>query len=327
MTRYRIWLERALPAGFEDLVESCVELAGPATATPGNPLVDLPGAQAVIASAKIKYDGTFFDQFPTLLAICRTGIGVDNVVISDATARGIAVCNTPDAVTASTAEHAVGLMLAVAKEFRRTSDDLRSGRLKDFFTASMSLELYGLAIGLVGFGRIGKHVARICQGMGMRVLAFDPLLTDETAAELRVSRILELADLLRAADVVSLHVPATPQTRRLINAERLALMKRGSILVNAARGALVDERALLDALESGHLRGAGLDVFDPEPPPADHPLLARTDVIATPHVAGVTTSSRRRAWTEALAQALDVLRGRRPTNLLNPEMWPPTGAR
>lgn len=156
----------------------------------------------------------------------------------------------------------------------------------------------------------------------MRVTAYDPLIPAEQAAALGVELAPTLDVLLAAADIVSLHLPLTPATRHLINAARLAQMKPGAILINAARGGLVEEAALLAALERGHLQGAGLDVFDREPPAPDHPLLQRLDVVATPHIAGATIAGKDRVWQVAIQQALQVLRGERPPHLLNPEVWP-----
>ena len=155
----------------------------------------------------------------------------------------------------------------------------------------------------------------------MRVVAYDPYISKERAGELGIELVSSMAEALRVADVVSLHVPLTDETRHLINAQSLAAMKPGAYLVNTARGGLVDEKALIEALDSGHIHGAGLDVFDPEPPPPDHPLLQRDNVVATPHIAGASMQSKDRLWQQAIAQALQVLRGERPPNLLNPEVW------
>lgn len=315
----RFWFERQLPAEFVHLLEGA-EIAGYAAETPDDPLARLPGSQAIIASAKIRYDGALMDRAPGLKVISRTGIGYDNISIPDATARKIAVCYAPDAPTIATAEHTIALLFAVAREIQVVNQELRDGVRKDFFNASRGVELNGLRLGLVGLGRIGGHVAKIAKGIGMRVMAFDPLLDDAAAAAKGVERAARLEDLLATADVVSLHLPMSEATRALMNAERFALMKTGAIFINAARGGLVDEDALVAALKSGKLHGAGIDVFVVEPPPATHPLLALPNVVATPHTAGVTGASRVRVWTDAIRQAHMVLRGIRPPHLLNPEI-------
>lgn len=320
---YRIWCERELPPQCAYLLDGVAIAVSTAGAAPEAALSTVAEAQAVIASSRVRYDGAFMDRFPTVRVIARTGIGLDNVSIPDATARHVAVCYTPDAPTISTSEHTVALMLAAVKHLKRCDRDLRRGQKKDFFTDYQGIEVYGLQLGLVGLGRIGKRVAKIAAAFGMTVKAHDPGVSAEQAHELGVELVPTLEDVLRSADIVSLHIPLTDETRNLLNAERLALMKPGSYLVNAARGGLVDQAALLDALESGHLHGAGLDVFPHEPPDPQSPLLQRDDVIATPHIAGATPASKDRLWSSAITQALQVLRGERPRHLANPEVWPP----
>jgi D-3-phosphoglycerate dehydrogenase len=308
------------------LLAGRAEPIGVADPAGGDPLATLAQAEAIVAAARVKYDASLFAKTPLLRAVCRTGIGYDNINVADATKFGIAVCNVPDGPTISTAEHAVCLMLAVAKNLHRSSRVLRDGVRGDYFTMFTGVELDGLTLGLVGLGRIGSRVARAARGLGMRVLAYDPYLNLELAREVGAAAAESLDELLARADVVSLHVPLTPETRHLVNADRLARMKKGAILINTARGGLVDEAALLAALESGHLHGVGVDVFDTEPPPADHPLLARPDVIATPHVAAATTAAKVRLWEGAIRQALEVLEGQRPAHLVNPEVWPVKGS-
>jgi D-3-phosphoglycerate dehydrogenase len=156
----------------------------------------------------------------------------------------------------------------------------------------------------------------------MTVTAYDPFITVERAAGLGIDLAPSLDDLLRQSDVVSLHIPHSAETHHLMNAERFAQMKRGAYLINTARGGLVDEAALINALERGHLKGAGLDVTDPEPPSPDNPLLNREDVVLTPHIASATPTSKDALWRVAIAQALQVLKGERPPHLVNPEVWP-----
>ena len=319
---HRIWFERAVPEKFLPLLEGLALPVGPASATPDDPLRALHGAQAAIVGAKIRFDGVFLDRFPALRAVVRTGIGYDSISVPDATARGVAVINVPDGPTISTAEHAVALLLAAVKHLKASDSDLRRGGNPDSYQNFDGLELYQRRLGLVGLGRIGRRVARVALALEMVVVAFDPFVTLEQAAALGVELAPSLDALLAAADVVSLHAPLTAETRHLINARTLARMKPRAYLVNAARGGLVDEAALLAALDSGHLRGAALDVFDPEPPRPDHPLLLRDDVIGTGHVAGATPAGKDRLLEGALRQALQVLRGERPPHLVNPAVWP-----
>ena len=318
---YRIWCERRLPPALEHLLEGVAEIVGAAEETPETPLAAVSRAQAIIASARTRYDGALMDQAPDLRVIARTGIGYDNISVPDATARGIAVCIAPDAPTLSTAELTITLMLAVAKEVKRMDRALRRGGTADFFSAYRGIEINGLCLGLVGLGRIGSRVAVLAQGLGMKVVAYDPYVPAAKMAELNVEGVPTLEGVLHMADVVSLHLPITDENRHLFNAERLAQMKPGAILINAARGALVDEAALLAALEQGHLHGAGLDAFQVEPPAPDNPLLHRDDVIATPHIGAATGAGKERLWTAAISQSLQVLRGERPPNLVDPEVW------
>jgi D-3-phosphoglycerate dehydrogenase len=318
---HRLWFERALPDKFRPLLAGLAVPVGPAALTPDDPLQALHNAQAAIVGAKIIFDRAFFQRFPDLRAVIRTGIGYDNIHVPDATAAGVAAINVPDG-TISTAEHAVALLLAAVKRLKHSDRDLRRGANPDSYQNFTGIELYDRRLGLVGLGRIGRRVAKVALALDMVVAAYDPFVTPEQAAALGVELAPTLEALLSASDVVSLHAPYVPETRHLINARTLALMKPGAFLINAARGGLVDEAALLAALESGHLAGAGLDVFDPEPPARDHPLLLRDDVLGTGHVAGATPAGKDRLLEGALRQALQVLRGERPPFLLNPEVWP-----
>ncbi len=318
---YRIWCERPLPPTFAPLLEGVATATWAPTTDSAAVMESLQGAQAIIASSRIRYDAQFFDQLPSLRVISRTGIGVDNITLADATARGIAVCNTPDVPSIATAEHAILLMLALLKDLSHWQGVLRLPERKDFFSAYNGMQAEGLQLGVVGLGRIGSRVARVARALEMRVVGFDPFCPPERPVELGIEFASSLEDLLATSDVVTLHLPATPETYHLLNAERFAQMKPGSYLVNTARGTLVDEDALINALETGHLRGAGLDVLNLEPPSPDHPLLHRQDVIVTPHIGGATVATKERLWREAINQALQVLRGERPPNLVNAEVW------
>jgi D-3-phosphoglycerate dehydrogenase len=318
---YRIWLERPLPAEQEPLLAGVATVCGVSTLTPDDPFSAVAAADAVIAGGRLRYEAAFMARAPGLKVICRTGIGYDNVEVAAATKRGIAVCNAPDGPTISTAEHALALMLAAAKDLKRTEATTKRGGKVDFFNEYQGLELAELRLGLIGLGRIGSRVARVARALDMLVSAFDPWVDPERVAALGIDRVATLDELLAESDVVSLHLPLTPESRHLINAERLARMKRGVIVINAARGGLVDESALLAALESGQVRAAGLDVFEKEPPPPDHPLLQRDDVVFTPHIAAATAAGKARLWSSALTQAVMALKGERPPSLVNPEIW------
>lgn len=315
--RSPVWFERAIPTELMDEVSRVVTVLGPATRD--DPYAGLAAARGAVASAG-RYDAAAMDRAPGLRVIARTGIGYDRVDVVEATRRGIAVCNTPDAPTVSTAEHTVALMLAVAKGIQPAQAALRDGSAIGYYGRHRAIELDGKVLGLVGFGRIARRVATISRGLGMRVTVFDPFLP-ETTAPPDVTRVASLGEVLGVADVISVHVPLTDDTRGMFGPVEFGQMRPGAVFVNAARGGLVDADALLAALDAGRLFGAALDVTEPEPLPADHPLLGRPDVVVTPHIASATSECRVRIFRAALGQAIAVLAGRRPDHLVNPEVY------
>ena len=286
-------------------------------ADPADPVASAKPAQAILAAAAIRYNDEVFDRLPNLRILVRTGIGIDNVDIDAATRHRVVFCNTPDGPTESTAEHTVALMLAVAKQVKPGMEQLAAG---DFAPRGlpMGTELMGKTLGLVGLGRIGGRVAHICgRGFDMRVLAFDPYITAERAAELGV----ELADLdtvIASADFLSMHAPSTPETHHLMNADRFAQMKTEAVLLNLARGPLVDAEALLEALDNGQILGAGLDVFDQEPPPVSSRLRTHPKIVATPHSSTTTIEGRGRIEHMAVDAVLDFFNSRQPKDICNP---------
>ena len=289
-----------MPDVYRDLIDGRLVAVGPDEG--------LESAVAVIAGAKRPWNASEFAHTPQLKVLSRLGIGYDNVNVADATKFGIIVCNAPAAPSVSTAEHTIALMLAITKELvpqmaRATAGLPGSG-------VGSSLELDGQTLGLLGLGRIAQRVAMAGLAMGMNVIAHDPYMT---ASPIDGVRLVSLDELVASSIVLSLHAPATPETAQLVNAEVLAAMPAGSYLVNCARGALVDQEALVAALDRGHLAGAALDVTDPEPLPEGHPLLGRADVIVTPHIASSTGAGRRRLYEHAIDNALAVLEGRPAT--------------
>ena len=301
-SRIRIWIDRTPPQEIE--------------IPPDVELVDGPeGADGVVVAADRLWDGDACRLLPHLKVVVRSGIGYDNVDVAACAAHGVAACNTPDAPTISTAEHALALMLAVAKQLKISERRLLAGAASGprRLEAHGALELEGLTLGLVGCGRIGSRLGRYAETLGMKVLVCDPYLEAAPVGEL-----VGLEQLWPAADVVSLHAPATPETHHIINADSLTAMRAGVIIINCARGALLDQEALLSALDSGHVAGAGLDVTDPEPLSPDHPLLGHDNVVVTPHVASASTVGIVRLVGQALEQALIWLRGGTPEHLLDP---------
>lgn len=266
----------------------------------------LPGVDGYIAGLD-SIDAAALAAADGLRVVARYGVGVDNVDLAAAVARGIVVTNTPGANARSVAELTVALLLLLARPVLRAAAETRAGG----WPRLPGLSLAGKTVGLVGFGAIGRQTARLLAGFDCRLLAYDPLLNEATAAALGV-RAAGLDELLATSDFVSLHAPVTLATRGMVDAAFLARMKPGAALVNTARGELVDEAALLDALANGRLRGAALDAFAAEPPGGDNPLLALPNVIATPHMGAHTDGATTVMGRMALADCLAVLRGEEP---------------
>jgi D-3-phosphoglycerate dehydrogenase len=252
-----------------------------------------------------------------LQVIGRYGVGIDNIDVAAATERGIPVTNVPEYCTDEVAEHAIALMLTLARRTAVYDASVRAGGW-DIAIGMPIHRLAGRVLGIVGFGHVGRAVASRASGLGLRVVVTDRSLTATEAASAGVESV-ELDDLLVSSDVVSLHVPLTRQTRHLLDAPRLALMKPGALLINCARGGVVDLDAITDSLRTGHLAGAGLDVFDPERLPPDHPLMSMANTVLTPHVAFYSEESISELQRQATQNVMDVLAGR-PANLVNPEV-------
>ena len=257
---------------------------------------------------------------PNLLCVSSNGAGYDTIDVHACTRAGVLVVNQAGGNAQSVAEHAIGLMLDVT---RRISENDRLLRTERGFTREdiMGYEMSGRVLGLVGIGHIGTRVAKLARAFDMEVLAVDPYLTEEEIAR-RGATATPFDALLARSDFVSLHCPRDQDTLKMMDAKAFARMKKGAVFVTTARGGIHDEAALLDALASGHLYGAGLDVWEKEPPPLDHPLLAQRNVVATYHTAGVTYEARRNMATYAAEQIVGILKGGRPPRLINPDVWP-----
>jgi len=288
---------------------------------PGQPpLQSAQVAQVIFAGATILYTGEVFDSLPNLRMIVRTGIGIDNVDSDAAAERGVVFCNTPDGPTESTAEHAVALLMAVAKRIIPGHVGMSTGGWPPR-SALMGTEVQGKTLGLVGLGRIGRRVAHICgAGLGMRVVGSDPFVSAEAAAQMGVE-LCSQDEVIAQADFLSLHAPNIPATHKMINRESIARMKTGAYLINVARGPLVDMDALIEALDSDKLAGAGIDVFDEEPPAADYPIRFHPKVVLTPHSASTTGDGRARIEQMAVARVLEFFGGQKPKDICNPAVW------
>ncbi len=282
----------------------------------------LPGADAAILGPAY-VEAAFLDHAgPGLKLVIRHGIGYDRVNVEACSARGVLAANTPNGPTESTAEHAVALLLALAKRLQPASASMRAGAHPTKLQLQ-GTEVLGRTLGLVGFGRIGRRVGEICAlGLGMRILVHDPFAADAVSRCDWAEAAASLDDLLERSDFVSLHTSLSAETRHLIARRELLLMREGAYLINVSRGPVVDEAALIEALGDGHLAGAGLDVFDPEPPDASNPLLAMPEVIVTPHVASNTAAGIARMSESVVDQIIQMLRGEPPSFLIDRAAWP-----
>lgn len=264
-------------------------------------------------------DEAFLARTPELLCVSSSGAGFDPVDVQACSRNGVLVVNQSGCNADSVAEHAMGLLLSVRHRIAESDRVMRAGA----YTTREDLmgnEIKGLTIGLVGVGNIGSRVAALAQAFGMRVLGHDPYVSSEALAQRGVEPV-SLAALVAQSDVVSVHCPRTAETLNVFDDSLFAAMPKGSVFISTARGGIHDETALAKALKSGHLSGAGLDVWTVEPPAGDNPLLSMSNVVASYHTAGVTHEARRNAARMGAEQLLQVLNGHRPERLVNPEQW------
>jgi D-3-phosphoglycerate dehydrogenase / 2-oxoglutarate reductase len=256
----------------------------------------------------------------SLKVIGRHGVGVDTIDVKAATERGIMVVNTPNANGLSVAEHTIIAIGALAKQLTIYNREMRRGQW-EIRNSYRAVDLDGKTLGLVGIGRIGSLVARkAAAAFDMKVIAFDPYVAPEKGREMGITIVQTSDDIFRQADVVSMHTPLTPETKGFVNAARLRMMKPTAFLVNFSRGEVVEEKALYEALKSGVIAGAAIDVYDPEPPLKDNPLFDLDNIILSPHSAALTQECVIRMATGAAEGVVDVLSGRRPQFIINPEV-------
>ncbi|NLG69282.1 MAG: phosphoglycerate dehydrogenase [Firmicutes bacterium] len=264
-------------------------------------------------------DRAAVEAAPRLKVLARFGTGYDRVDVAACTARGVAVTITPGANAVAVAEYTLGLMLALARHVPRHHQDVLEGRWRP----RAGIELSGRRLGIVGLGRIGQEVARRASAFGMRVGYHDIVRKSPDVEEALSVTYMSLDDLLQWADIVTLHAPYTPGSSPLLGRRELGLAREGVLIINTARGELIDEASLADSLRSGRVGGAALDVLSQEPPPPSHPLLSAPNVILSPHAAAQTAEARDRMAEAAVESVLDALSGRRPRNVINPEVYGP----
>ncbi|MEM9453976.1 MAG: D-glycerate dehydrogenase [Myxococcota bacterium] len=317
-----VLISRALPEGWLDRLEGrCTMRVGDAD-TPGfDPtlLSALPRAEGILCLLTERIDAALLDRAPALRVVSNMAVGVDNIDVAACAARGIAVGNTPGVLTEATADLTLALLLAAARRLPQAAADARAGRWSTWSpTGWLGADLHGARLGIVGLGWIGEAVARRARGFGLEIVYASRTPRPEVEAMLG-ARPVSLGELLDTSDFVSLHVPLSPSTHHLINDAALRRMKPTAILINTARGAVVDPNALADALHAGRLAGAALDVTEPEPLPADHPLYACPNLLVVPHIGSATRGTRRRMAELAADNLLAGLAGEPLPHSIDPE--------
>lgn len=301
------------PAAVEMLKSKFEVVQGTAT-DPDTIIKEAAGCGGILVRVA-KIPAQVMDALPDLKVVGKHGIGVDNIDVGHATEKGIYVVNAPTSNINAVAEHTVALLIAMTKNLVVLDNSTR----KEAFakrSAYTNTELKGKTVGLAGFGRIARLVGQMLSGFGVKLVAYDPYIKQEDVKDLGVT-MMSLDELLKVSDFVSIHVPLTDETNKLFGKETFAKMKKGAYIVNASRGPVLDEDALYDALVSGQLAGAGLDVFDPEPPTTSNKLFSLEQVVVSPHNAALTDAALyAMAWDSAVGIA-DTLEGKRPENLVN----------
>jgi D-3-phosphoglycerate dehydrogenase len=291
------------------------------TGLPADELISAIGAyDALVVRSETKVTRDVLNAARRLVAVGRAGVGVDNIDIPAATERGVVVVNAPQGNTVAAAEHTVALLMALARHIPQADASMRAGKWarKDF----MGTELRGKALGVIGLGPIGSEVARRALGLEMRVLAHDPFVPSEKVRSLGVEPVA-LDDLLSTSDFITVHVPLTSATRGMIGAEQFARMKDGVRILNVARGGIIDEQALAEAVKAGKVGGAAIDVFTAEPIPADNPLLGDPRIILTPHLGASTAEAQERVAVDVAEQIVDILAGKPARYAVNAPMLAP----
>ena len=282
--------------------------------TPERLAEEIGGYDALVVRSGTQVTREMLKNSGRLKVIGRAGVGVDNIDVEAATERGIIVMNTPEANTLSTAEHTIAMILALARKIPTADRTMKQGEwAKKSITGS---ELYGKTLGVLGLGKIGGEVALRMRAFGMRILGYDPFVT-EAAGEKMGVRVTEIDEICREADVITVHTPLNKATRGIINAERIATMKPTVMLINCARGGIIDEESLISALADGRIGGAALDVFTTEPLPKDHPFRKLPNVVLSPHLAASTTEAQEKVTREVAQAVVEMLRGGPPRNALN----------
>jgi D-3-phosphoglycerate dehydrogenase len=268
-----------------------------------------------------KIDRTIIENSPKLKVIGKVGVGYETVDVAAATEAGIPVVITPGANNRSVAEHTLAMMMAISKDLVNTYNETRRGNFKEARSSGRLFEVFGKTVGLVGLGSIGAEVARLCRAIDMVVLGFDPFLTKDKIEALGCIFYADYEDMIKECDFVSIHVPLTENTRDIIGKKQLSVMKKTAVLINCSRGGIVNEKDLTEALESGIIAAAGIDVFETEPPDPNDPLLAARNLLYSPHSAAQTKEAIIRMHTMCIEGCLEVIAGRKYPHTVNKAVY------
>lgn len=323
MAKWKVFVTRIIPeAGLKLVLENCdAEVWQEETPPPREVLMEkIRDCEGVLTLLSDKMDAEVMDNAPKLRVISNYAVGYDNIDVPEATKRGIMVTNTPGVLTETTADLAFALILATARRIVEADKYTRMGIWKTWGPMLLlGRDVHGATLGIIGFGRIGQAVARRAKGFNMRILYYDIKRNEEAERELG-AEYRDLHSLLREADIVTIHTPLTKETYHMIGEKELSLMKPTAILVNTARGAVVDQKALYKVLKEKRIFGAGLDVYEKEPIDKDDPLIELDNVVLLPHIGSASVETREKMAIMAAENLLAGLRGERPKHLVNPEV-------
>lgn len=320
----RIAMTRKIPAvALETLEKAGAEVSVWPEQLPPSPdklLEHVDGADGVLSTLNDKIDGAFLDKVPSVKVVSNFAVGYDNIDVDACTQRGVAVCITPDVLTDTTADFAFALLMSAARRVSESHQSIPRGEWKTWEPLGyLGQDVHGATLGIVGMGRIGVAMAKRAAGFNMSVIYSDMYRNESAESELGTEYV-EFDDLLARSDFVSVHTPLTPETLGLFSTEQFKKMKSNAVLINTARGPVVDTDALVEALNSGEIWGAGLDVTDPEPIPADHPLMNIDRAVVCPHIASASEVTRANMARLAADNVVAVLTGKTPPRCLNPEV-------
>jgi glyoxylate reductase len=326
MTKPKVYVSTQLPADATERIKSTCDAefwTGESSIPHDVLLAKVESVDGLLSSLTEKIDHSIMEAAPRLKVVSNFAVGFDNIDVGEATKRGIAVGNTPGVLTETTADFAFALLMAAARRVGESDRYVRAGKWRVSWESLRLLgeDIHGATLGIVGLGRIGTAFARRASGFGMAILYTDVLRQMQSEQEVR-ARFVDLRTLLSESDFVSLHTNLTAESRHLIDERTLKMMKKNGILVNTARGSIVDSMALYEALRRGQIRAAALDVTDPEPLPPDHPLLGLENVIITPHVASGSVRTRSKMANLAVDNLLAGLSGKTLPYPVNPEVRP-----